>query len=105
MRASGLLAFGAIEAAVALTPNVVILDIGLPGMSGYEVVSRLRQDERLTDTTIIALTGWGSPDDKRRALAAGFDLHLTKPVFVEDLRQALVAAPATHGSRPESRTP
>jgi two-component system, sensor histidine kinase len=81
----------ALEAVTELTPNLVILDIGLPGMNGYEVATRLRQDRRLTGLAIIALSGWGSPEDKRRALDAGFDLHLTKPVFVEDLRRALGA--------------
>jgi two-component system, sensor histidine kinase len=81
----------ALQAASTLTPNVVILDIGLPGMNGYEVAMRLRENATLSDTAIIALSGWGSPDDKRRALDAGFDLHLTKPVFVEDLRRALGA--------------
>jgi CheY-like chemotaxis protein/two-component sensor histidine kinase len=79
----------ALETAGAVSPNVVILDIGLPGMNGYEVAMRLRQDKRLSDVAIIALSGFGSPEDKRRALDAGFDLHLTKPVFAEDLRQAL----------------
>jgi len=81
----------ALESAGAVLPNVVILDIGLPGMNGYEVAMRLRQDKRLSDVAIIALSGFGSPEDKRRALDAGFDLHLTKPVFAEDLRQALGA--------------
>ena len=79
----------AIEAAQRLTPQVVILDIGLPGMSGYEVAELLRKDPRLAGTSLIALTGWGTPEDKRKALAAGFDIHLTKPVAAEDLRAAL----------------
>jgi CheY-like chemotaxis protein len=86
----------AIEAAGTLQPNVVILDIGLPGMNGYEVAVRLRQDARHSNLSIIALTGWGSPEDKRRALEAGFDVHLTKPVFADDLRRAMNALkPAT----------
>ena len=79
----------AIEAAQRLTPQVVILDIGLPGMSGYEVAELLRKDPRLAGTSLIALTGWGTPEDKRKAFAAGFDIHLTKPVAAEDLRAAL----------------
>jgi CheY-like chemotaxis protein len=69
-------------------------------MSGYEVATRLRKDSSLSDTAIIALSGWGSPEDKRRAVDAGFDLHLTKPVFVEDLRRALGAV-----SPPSQRAP
>jgi CheY-like chemotaxis protein/two-component sensor histidine kinase len=81
----------ALRVAESVTPSVVILDIGLPGMSGYEVAKRLREQSSLSDTAIIALSGWGSPEDKRRAIDAGFDLHLTKPVFLEELRQALGA--------------
>jgi signal transduction histidine kinase/DNA-binding response OmpR family regulator len=84
----------AIEAAQRLTPQIVILDIGLPGMSGYEVAALLRKDARLAETSLIALTGWGTPEDKRKALAAGFDVHLTKPVAAEDLHAALGRAAA-----------
>jgi signal transduction histidine kinase/ActR/RegA family two-component response regulator len=83
----------AIRAATSMSPSVVILDIGLPGMSGYEVATTLRANSQFSDTPIIALSGWGSPEDKRRAMDAGFDLHLTKPVFVEDLRRALGTLP------------
>ena len=84
----------AIETAHRLTPQIVILDIGLPGMSGYEVAELLRKDPRLAGTSLIALTGWGTPEDKRKALAAGFDVHLTKPVAAEDLHAALGRAAA-----------
>jgi len=79
----------ALDAAHTLTPDIVILDIGLPGISGYEVAERLRADTSLSEIALIALTGWGSPDDRRKALAAGFDVHLTKPVTAEDLEAAL----------------
>lgn len=79
----------ALETAAANSPNIVILDIGLPGMSGYEVAASLRRIPTLSKTAIIALSGWGSPEDKRRALDAGFDVHLTKPVFAEELGRAL----------------
>jgi len=79
----------AIRAATERAPSVIILDIGLPGMSGYEVAQRLRQEQALSQTAIIALSGWGSPEDKRRSAEAGFDLHLTKPVVIEELRVAL----------------
>lgn len=70
----------ALEAARARRPEVVFLDIGMPGMDGYEVARRLRADPALAGTTLVALTGWGSEDDKRRSQDAGFDVHLTKPV-------------------------
>jgi signal transduction histidine kinase/ActR/RegA family two-component response regulator len=79
----------AIDAAHALTPDIVILDIGLPGLSGYEVAEQLRADTSLSETALIALTGWGTPEDRRKALDAGFDVHLTKPVTAEDLHDAL----------------
>jgi signal transduction histidine kinase/ActR/RegA family two-component response regulator len=79
----------ALDAAHTLTPDIVILDIGLPGISGYQVAEQLRADNTLSEIPLIALTGWGSPDDRRKALAAGFDLHLTKPVTAEDLHDAL----------------
>jgi signal transduction histidine kinase/ActR/RegA family two-component response regulator len=79
----------ALEAVQAVTPQIVILDIGLPGMSGYEVAQRLRKDARFNDVALIALTGWGTPEDQRKARAAGFDVHLTKPVSAEDLHAAL----------------
>lgn len=79
----------AIDTARSLAPDVVILDIGLPGISGYEVAEQFRADAALSRTGLIALTGWGAPEDRRKALAAGFDVHLTKPVSEEDLRDAL----------------
>jgi CheY-like chemotaxis protein/two-component sensor histidine kinase len=69
-----------LAAALEFRPDVVLLDIGLPGMDGYEVAQVLRAEPRLGRVTLIALTGWGAEDDRRRAMAAGFDHHLTKPV-------------------------
>ncbi len=61
-------------------PEVAFLDIGLPGMDGYEVAQRFRSTAALKDVLLVALTGWGSEEDRRKSLEAGFDLHLTKPV-------------------------
>lgn len=69
----------ALVAAREFLPATVFLDIGLPGMSGYEVARQLRA-ERGAALRLIALTGWGTDDDKRKAQAAGFDRHLVKPV-------------------------
>ncbi|HEX6243486.1 MAG TPA: ATP-binding protein [Polyangiales bacterium] len=82
----------ALAAALAERPDIVILDIGLPGMTGYEVAAQLRADPRFASTVLIALTGWGTEQDRRRALEAGFDLHLTKPVSGDDLSCALQMA-------------
>jgi CheY-like chemotaxis protein len=69
----------ALEAAARLLPDVILLDIGMPGMNGYEVAGRLRQTEAGQRILLVALTGWGQEEDKRRAIEAGFDHHLTKP--------------------------
>jgi PAS domain S-box-containing protein len=74
-----------IQAARELAPDVVVLDIGLPGMNGYEVARALREDPRLRAVILIALTGYGTTEDRGRALGAGFDHHLTKPVDPEAL--------------------
>jgi len=71
-------------------PQVALIDIGLPGLDGYRVARALK--DRLKNgrkTRLIALTGYGQPDDRRRALDAGFDAHLVKPVDLEHLSQVL----------------
>ncbi|MDB5351017.1 MAG: luxQ 8, partial [Planctomycetota bacterium] len=75
----------AVEAARAFRPGFVLLDIGLPGLDGYEVARGLRQDERSRDAVIIAVSGYGQEDDRRRSRAAGFDHHLVKPVDFDAL--------------------
>jgi len=73
----------------AIRPHVAIIDIGMPGLDGYEVARRVRQ--AVPDPIVlIALTGFGQSEDKEKALAAGFDEHLTKPIRVEDLQQIFV---------------
>jgi two-component system CheB/CheR fusion protein len=70
----------ALAAAETFRPEVVLLDIGLPGMDGYQVAARLRQLPDTRAALLIALTGYGQDRDRRRAAEAGFDQHLTKPV-------------------------
>lgn len=81
-----------LEAASTFRPDIVLLDIGLPGISGYEVALQLRADPRFSRTVLIAVTGWGSDDDRRRSREAGFDEHLTKPVDLLDLEPLLLRA-------------
>lgn len=86
---------GALAAALDWSPDVVILDIGLPDLSGYEVARQLRADPAFRATELIALSGWGTDEDKRKAIAAGFNRHFTKPVDAGALCAAL-ARPSTH---------
>ena len=78
-----------LQFAEATRPDAIVSDIGLPGIDGYEVARRLRQ--HLGDEVmLVALTGYGQPEDRRQARAAGFDAHLTKPIdpdYVRDLLQ------------------
>ena len=78
----------ALSLAQTFRPDVALLDIGMPDLSGYEVARALRQEPWATDLQLIALTGWGQDDDRRRALEAGFDHHLTKPVDPDQLGRA-----------------
>ena len=73
-------------------PDLVLLDIGLPGMDGYEVARRCRQDEDLRRILLVAMTGYGKDEDRRRSQEAGFNAHLVKPVNLEDL-QVLLTQP------------
>jgi CheY-like chemotaxis protein len=82
----------ALAVASELEPDLIFLDIGLPEMNGYEVATRLRADPRLHRCVIVALTGWGSEDDRRQAHAAGFDRHLVKPIDSNRLHDVLSAA-------------
>lgn len=70
-------------------PEIVILDIGLPGVNGYEVARRIRSDPTLDGVKIVAMTGYGQDEDRRRAREAGFDRHLTKPVELRVLKQVM----------------
>ncbi|MES2604929.1 MAG: response regulator [Pseudomonadota bacterium] len=75
----------AIEVAKKNLPDVILLDIGLPGMNGYEVCRELRRDPRFEHTLIVAQTGWGQDRDREMAYFAGFDHHLVKPLKPEDI--------------------
>jgi CheY-like chemotaxis protein len=75
--------------ALASSPEVVICDIGLPGMDGYQVATALRRDRATSGARLIALSGYGREEDRRRSHEAGFDLHLTKPVDFTVLQEVL----------------
>ena len=78
-----------VQLALEAPPDVALVDIGLPGIDGYEVARRLRQDEHTAHIKLIALTGYGLADDQRRVHEAGFDLHLVKPVDIARLLEAI----------------
>ena len=79
----------ALAAGAALRPDTVILDIGMPGLNGYDAARRVRQSAWGRGARLVALTGWGQEGDKAQAAAAGFDQHLTKPVEAETLQALL----------------
>ncbi|HET9620892.1 MAG TPA: ATP-binding protein [Kofleriaceae bacterium] len=79
----------ALAAAAAFQPDVMFLDIGLPELNGYEVARRLRADPAQPQPLLVALTGWGSDDDRRQARDAGFDRHLVKPVDAAKIADVL----------------
>lgn len=81
----------ALEIAAAIRPDAVFLDIGMPVMDGYEVARRLRSTPGLERTVLVALTGWGQPEDRRRTAVGGFDHHLVKPPDPELLKVVLAA--------------
>jgi CheY-like chemotaxis protein len=84
---------GAVAAACAESPDVILMDIGLPRMNGYEAARRIRADCGEKPILIIALTGWGQEDDRRQSEEAGIDHHLVKPLDLGKLRLLLEPAP------------
>jgi len=85
----------ALATAARNKPEIVILDIGMPGMSGYDVAQRIRAEPWGREILLIALTGWGQEDDKRKAFDAGFDHHLIKPIDPDALEALMASASRT----------
>ena len=79
----------AIQAASDFQPDVVLLDIGLPKINGYEVAQKIRQQDTLKDTVLVAVTGYGQEEDRKRSQAAGFDHHLVKPASFDEIETIL----------------
>jgi CheY-like chemotaxis protein len=79
----------ALRKARALLPDIVLLDIGLPGKDGYQVARELRGQRELEGVVLVALTGYGQEQDRLRSREAGFDQHLVKPASIDDLRRVL----------------
>jgi CheY-like chemotaxis protein len=87
----------AVDAIAAFEPDMALIDIGMPGRDGYATVAGIRQQPGGTHVILVAVTGWGRDEDKRRAYDAGFDLHVTKPMRLETLKELLgLLDPVTH---------
>jgi len=86
----------AVEAAEAFRPELVLLDIGLPNLNGYDVARRIRQQLWGRDVTLVALTGWGQDEDRHRSQEAGFNLHIVKPVEIKALEELLAGLPSAN---------
>jgi CheY-like chemotaxis protein len=99
----------ALELAIQERPNAILLDIGMPGLSGYEVARRIRLEAWGQRALLIAITGWGQEEDKLQAKAAGFNSHLTKPVDPREIERTLVefliSAPAQPAGRATPPSP
>jgi CheY-like chemotaxis protein len=81
----------ALEAAQECRPDVMLLDIGLPGLNGFEVAKRIRQLPMHQNIVLVAMTGYGQESDQRHAREAGFDHHLVKPADFKDVQKILAA--------------
>jgi CheY-like chemotaxis protein len=94
----------ALSLAADFRPDVVLMDIGMPGMSGHEVAYRMRQTPGMRDIVLIAMTGYGRQADHEESRAAGFDHHLVKPLDFDKLREVLSAAAACLRAPDEERS-
>lgn len=88
----------ALQLAQSQPLDVVFLDIGLPDMTGYDVAKRMRMLPGMQKTLLVALTGWGTQDDRQRTRDAGFDRHLTKPAELPAVEELLRAAASAKGA-------
>jgi CheY-like chemotaxis protein len=79
----------AIEVAEAFRPEIVFMDLGMPNLNGFEAAQRIRKEPWGQQLALVATTGWGQEDDRRRTTAAGFDRHLVKPIEMASLRDVL----------------
>ena len=87
----------ALTSAAAFDPDVVLLDIGLPGMNGYAVARQLRETRNKRPQCLIAMTGYGTDEDRQRTVEAGFDHHIVKPIEPAELNALLARSVASMG--------
>jgi CheY-like chemotaxis protein/anti-sigma regulatory factor (Ser/Thr protein kinase) len=81
----------ALQVAQAFQPEIVLMDLGMPNLNGYEAARRMRQEPWGREIALVATTGWGQDEDRRRTAEAGFDRHLVKPIEIASLREILTA--------------
>lgn len=93
----------ALDAVAEFRPHIAVLDIGMPEVNGYQVAERIRAQPRDDHIVLIALTGWGQESDRQRAIAAGFDHHITKPLDLEHLRSLIARSGTARPWRVSSR--
>lgn len=84
-------AVGGLRALLEFSPDVALLDIGLPGIDGHELARRIRREAGFEHLPLVAISGWGRDEDVRRAREAGFDYHLTKPMQPDELERLLAS--------------
>jgi CheY-like chemotaxis protein len=94
----------ALKVVAEFKPDVVLLDVGMPGMDGYEVARALRSMPDLGRPVLVAVTGWGGPEDRLKSKNAGFDEHLTKPVDISMIELLLTTLPK-HAGAPDGNPP
>jgi CheY-like chemotaxis protein len=92
----------AVEAAAEFRPEVILLDIGMPKLNGYDAARRIREENWAKNVVLVALTGWGQEQDRQRSQEAGFNLHIVKPVEPAALEELLTRLPERSMSRERS---
>jgi CheY-like chemotaxis protein len=95
----------AVETAMRVKPALALVDLGLPGFDGLEVARRLRRDPRTRDLLLVAVTGYGQPEDRERTASVGFEAHLVKPVSQDQLEEMLARAVRAFERPPQGGTP
>lgn len=88
----------ALDAVSSFDPDLVVLDIAMPKMNGYDAAREIRKRSRNKNIVLIALTGWGQEEVQRRCEEAGFDSHLVKPADYDALKRLIADVPAAHGA-------
>ncbi|HVC93687.1 MAG TPA: response regulator, partial [Pirellulales bacterium] len=83
-----------VETAAAFRPDMILMDIGMPKLNGYDACRRIREQPWAKNVVLVALTGWGQEEDRRRSSEAGFNVHLVKPVDLDALRKLLASREA-----------